>query len=184
VTNSAVENNATATASQQASYSLRPARQPKPSSTQPARPCGDCSLCCDGWVKTRVLDHDIDLNKPCPFSSGQNCTIHETRPEDPCRIFFCGWAEPESDLPDWMKPSQSGIIVLSGRVSWAGRPVDVLVSAGKDPSKKLLDWYHEYSTKNMRPFIYERQQQWFAFGPKEFQYVVSQRLASGESLFL
>lgn len=180
----AATNNMTAAVSSATSYLLRPLSSRRPSSEQLPRPCGDCSLCCDGWVKTQVLGHDIDLDKPCPFSSGQHCTMHDTRPDDPCRVFFCGWAEPESELPDWMKPDQSGVIVLSGRVSWAGRPVDVLVSAGKDPDKKLLDWYHEYSTKNLRPFIYESQQQWFAFGPKEFQQVVSQRLANGELLFL
>lgn len=98
-------------------------------------------------------------------------------------MFFCGWAEADSALPEWMKPDQSGIIVLAARASWAGRPVDVLVSAGKDPSDRVLDWYHAYSIKNMRPFIYERQQLWFAFGPEEFQRIVSQRIANGEALF-
>jgi len=167
--------------STQQGYSLLPA--PRPKSPQKPRPCGECSLCCDGWVKTRVLGHDIDLAKPCPFSSGQNCTIHEKRPDDPCREFFCGWAEPESDLPEWLQPHQSGVIILSGRAMWSGRPVDVLVSAGKDPDDKTLDWFHEYSIANMRPFIYQREEQWYAFGPEAFQRLVSERVAKGQDLF-
>ncbi|PCH59528.1 MAG: hypothetical protein COC05_06765 [Gammaproteobacteria bacterium] len=162
-------------------YSLSPI--PRPKSPQAPRPCGECSLCCDGWVKTHVLGHDIDFGKPCPFSSGQNCTIHEKRPDDPCRAFFCGWAEPESDLPDWLQPHQSGVIMLSGRATWSGRPVDVLVSAGQDPDEKVLGWFHEYSMKHMRPFIYQRDEQWYAFGPKAFQRVVSDRVAKGQDLF-
>ncbi len=162
-------------------YSINPA--PKPKSRHNPRPCGECSLCCDGWVKTHVLGHDIDFGKPCPFSSGHNCTIHEKRPDDPCRAFFCGWAEPESDLPDWLQPSQSGVIMLSGRANWAGRPVDVLVSAGKDPDEKVLEWFHEYSVNNMRPFIYQRDEQWYGFGPEAFQKIVSKRVMRGELLF-
>jgi len=163
------------------SYSLIPATRPK--STQAPRSCGSCSLCCDGWVKTRVLGHEIDLGKPCPFSSGRHCTIHEKRPDDPCRAFFCGWTEPKSDLPDWLQPSQSGIIVLSGRATWSGRPVDVLVSAGKDPDEKVLGWFHAYSVKQIRPFIYQCNEQWYAFGPEAFQRVVLERVAKGRTLF-
>lgn len=176
----AMEAGSTVVSTQQA-YSLKPA--PRPRWSQLPRPCGECSLCCDGWVKTRVLGHDIDFGKPCPFSSGHNCTIHEKRPDDPCRAFFCGWAEPKSDLPEWLQPSQSGVIMLSGRATWSGRPVDVLVSAGKDPDEKVLGWFHDYSIKHMRPFIYQRDEQWYAFGPEAFQRVVSERVAKGQDLF-
>jgi len=73
--------------------------------------------------------------------------------------------------------------MLSGRASWAGRPVDVLVSAGKDPDEKVLGWFHEYSIANMRPFIYQRDEQWYAFGPEAFQRTVSERVAKGQDLF-
>lgn len=163
------------------SYSLVPAVRTE--SAQKPRPCGSCSLCCDGWVKTRVLGHDIDLGSPCPYSSGADCTIHETRPDDPCRIFYCGWAEAESPLPDWLQPSLSRVIVLFGRATCSGHPVDVLVSAGKDPDEKILQWFQEYSVKHMRPFLYQRNEKWFAFGPEEFQQIVLERMANGEALF-
>ena len=67
-----------------------PAPAAPTTATTDIRPCGDCSLCCDGWLKTRVLGHDISLGHPCVFSDGHRCTIHETRPVDPCRVFFCG----------------------------------------------------------------------------------------------
>lgn len=147
------------------------------------RPCGECAACCQGWLNTHVLGHDIGLGRPCPYSSGHSCTIHETRPHDPCRVFFCGWAEAGSPLPDWMQPNQSGVIVLTGRSQWRGRPVDVLVAAGRDPDEKVLAWYQDYSIKNLRPFIYQRAEQWYGFGPVDFQREVAAKAARGEALW-
>lgn len=73
--------------------------------------------------------------------------------------------------------------MLSGRATWAGRPVDVLVSAGRDPDEKVLAWFHQYSMSHMRPFIYQRNEQWFAFGPAAFQQTVAERVAKGQPLF-
>jgi hypothetical protein len=162
-------------------YSTMPAWRP-PRQGSP-RPCGDCAKCCDGWVKTRVLGHDIDLGRPCRYSSGHHCTIHADRPEDPCRVFFCGWAEAGSDLPDWMHPGQCGVIVLAGRASWAGRPVDVLVSAGRDPDERMLAWFQQHSIRNLRPFLYQQNEEWFGFGPPAFQSEVAARAARKQLLF-
>ena len=147
------------------------------------RPCGDCSLCCEGWLKTRVLDFQIDVGKPCPHCSGHHCTIHGKRPHDPCRIFFCGWAVAGSSLPEWLQPSKCGVIVLTGRSSWRGKPVDVLVSAGKDPDENLLQWYRQYSINNVRPFIYQHEGMWYGFGPAEFQREIAAKALRGETLW-
>lgn len=147
------------------------------------RPCGDCSACCEGWLRTHVLGHDIGLGHPCPFSSGHNCTIHETRPHDPCRVFFCGWAEAGSDLPEWMQPNQSGVIMLTGRSNWRGRPMDVVVSAGRDPDEKILAWLQERSIKTVRPFVYQREEMWYGFGPAAFQAEIAAKAARGEPLW-
>jgi hypothetical protein len=147
------------------------------------RPCGECAACCEGWLNTLVLGHRVSLGHACPFSSGHHCTIHETRPHDPCRVFFCGWAEPGSHLPEWMQPNQSGVIVLTGRSAWRGTPVDVVVSAGRDPDEKTLTWLQEYSIRNMRPFVYQREEMWYGFGPTEFQADMAAKAARGEALW-
>ena len=157
--------------------------QPKAAQTGAVRPCGDCSLCCDGWLTTHVLGHDIYLGHPCTFSDGHRCTIHEKRPEDPCRVFFGGWAEAGSHLPEWMWPKESKVIVMTGRSSWSGQPVDVLVSAGRDPDEKVLTWYRDYSTKTMRPFMYQLNEQWFGYGPVAFQQEMAAKVARGEPLW-
>jgi len=139
------------------------------------RSCGNCSLCCDGWVKTSVNGHEIDMGKPCPYSSGHNCSIHEQRPEDPCRIFFCGWAEPNSRLPEWMKPNECGVIVITGRSSWRGRPVDILVANGGEIDTRVMRWFQQHGIKEKRPFVFQSNEQWFGFGPPDFQQAVKEK---------
>lgn len=147
------------------------------------RQCGDCAACCLGWVTTRVLDQDIHLGKPCRFTDGHGCTIHQQRPAEPCKNFFCGWVEKGSALPEWMQPNRCHVIVITGRISWHGRPVDILVSAGEDPDEKLLTWYRQYSITNLRPFVYQVNTRWYAFGPHAFQLEMAAKVARGVSLW-
>jgi len=147
------------------------------------RPCGDCAMCCGGWLRTKVLGHYLDVGRPCPYTSGNHCTIHAERPEDPCGIFFCGWAEPGSRLPEWMQPNLCGVIVLTGRSSWRGLPVDILVACGRDPEDRTLEWYRTYSIESRRPFIYQHAGAWFGFGPREFREEIAAKAARGEALW-
>lgn len=152
-----------------------PAQQP--------RTCGACTACCQGWLTTNALGHDIYVGKPCPYLSASGCDIHLTRPEEPCRVFFCGWAEANSELPSWMQPNLSGVIVLSERVLWRDFPVDVLVSANNDPNQRILSWFQQRSIEKMLPFIYQQNGQWFGFGPQVFQVDIAAKLARGEPLW-
>lgn len=147
------------------------------------RDCGDCAACCEGWLTTNALGHDIYLEHPCPHSSGHGCTIHEKRPNDPCRIFFCAWAAAGSELPQWMQPSQSGVIILNNRMNWNKMPVDILVSAGRDPDTKLIQWYQQYCVSQNKAFVYQQNGQWFGFGPQQFQLDLAEKVSRGEALW-
>ena len=69
------------------------------------------------------------------------------------------------------------------RVSDAlGRDV-VRVTAGKDPDEKLLTWYRQYSITNLRPFVYQVNARWYAFGPHAFQLEMAAKVARGVSLW-
>ena len=160
-----------------ASQETRPVKSLSP------RPCGDCSACCQGWLTTHVLNHDIYLDHPCQYCSSQGCSIHAERPTDPCSLFFCAWAEAGSELPEWMQPSQSGIIALTNRSSWKKMPVDILVSAGRDPDTKILQWFQNRCQTQQTPFIYQQNNQWFGYGPQQFQQDLAAKVARGESLW-
>jgi len=153
------------------------------SSNNNVRPCGDCAACCQGWLTTHALGHDIYLGHPCPYTDGHGCTVHADRPKDPCKLFFCAWAEAGSELPQWMQPSQSGVIVISNRMSWKKAPVDILVSSGKDPDVRFLQWFQKRCVSNGKPFVYQQQSQWFGYGPQQFQLDLAAKVARGEALW-
>jgi len=150
---------------------------------QSPRPCGDCAACCQGWLTTHALGHDIYLDHPCPYTDGHGCTIHAERPKDPCKIFFCAWAEQDSELPQWMQPNQSGVIVITNRMSWKKTPVDILVSTENDPDIRFIQWFQKRCVSQGKPFIYQHQNQWFGYGPQQFQLDLAAKMSRGEALW-
>ena len=151
--------------------------------TPQSRRCGECTACCDGWLKIEIRGEKVYPGKRCPFSTGHSCAIYEERPNDPCREFNCGWILPNSPYPDTFRPDRLGLIVLAAKIQWRGLPVDVIVPAGRDPDEKNLAWFAELSRTKLRPFIYQRNDEWFGYGPPEFQRELAEKQARGEKLW-
>jgi hypothetical protein len=151
--------------------------------TAEARHCGTCTACCDGWLKIKVRGHDVHPGKPCPFSSGHHCTIYETRPRDPCGAFMCGWLAGNSPLPDWMRPDKAKVILLPANFNWRGRRVDVAVPVDDGPTTEALEWLKAFSTTNGRPLLYRILEDWYAFGPPDFQTEMRDRIGRGEQIW-
>lgn len=80
--------------------------------SQPLRPCGDCTACCDGWMASAKLD--MRPGKPCRHNTGNGCAIYNDRPKGPCRSFTRAWVHPESELPEDMRPDRCGAIIKWG----------------------------------------------------------------------
>src|SRR5258706_9970887 len=74
----------------------------------PARQCGTCTACCDGWVAGDIQGHIMKPGTACYFRGDGCCTIYERRPQHPCRDFICGWLQPDSPFPDEFKPDRLG----------------------------------------------------------------------------
>ncbi len=147
------------------------------------RNCGGCVACCDGTLRIRVFEHEVHPGRPCPFCMGQGCSIYGRRPTDPCQQFICGWLAPTSPLPEWMRPDRAGLVLLPARLAWRGLRVDVAVPTGRGPRPKALKWLQEFSRQRQRPLIYRLGEDWYAFGPVEFQREVKERIARGETLW-
>lgn len=157
------------------------------------RQCQPCAACCDGWVQMNIRGADVYPGCPCPHSTGKGCNDYANRPLDPCDNFNCGWIIPNSPLPDWMKPSDSKVMVLFNKLQWRGLPVDVAVPAGKRIPPRALNWLKQFAEQQGRPLLYTEQvlvngklqkdQQTIAYGPPEFQQEVMQRLALGQRLW-
>jgi len=129
--------------------------------------------------------------RPCPHSTGKGCNDYEHRPVDPCVHFICGWRRDDSPLPDWMKPSNSKVIVLFDQSLWRGVPVDVAVPVGKRIPPRALNWLQQFAQNNNRLLLYSeqieqdgvftRRQRVAAYGPPDFQREMADRFADGDT---
>lgn len=147
----------------------------------PARQCGECTACCDGWVAATIEGYEMKPGTPCHFRGASCCTIYERRPQYPCRDFKCGWLLSDSPFPDDFRPDRLGVMVIS--MKWRGRDAYVLRSAGRDPDDSLIAWMEAFCLRTQRPFFYERDGERFGFGPPEFQREMSERVERGEPLW-
>lgn len=104
------------------------------------RDCGECDVCCRGWLKINTDEIKIPIGEACQHLSDVGCGIYTTRPENPCRTFFCGWAAEDSPLPEWMQPHNSRAIVLFNAIQWQGYTFDQVVPVGEEIPRKTIEW--------------------------------------------
>jgi len=122
---------------------------------------------------------DVYPGHPCPHSTGQGCDDYDNRPVDPCINFQCGWVMPNSPLPDWLKPNEAKVIALFGKLKWRDIPVDLAVPIGKRIPPRALNWLKQFAEQHGRPLVYteqveingeyQKEQEYIAYGPPEFQ---------------
>lgn len=155
----------------------------------PARSCGDCTACCEGWAEGEIRGHRMHPGQPCHFLRAPDqrtppaspCAIYEDRPQSPCRNFVCGWLAPGSPFPEAFRPDRVGVIIVAMR--WRERPAHVLLSAGNDPSAEMLAWMQAHARQTGAPFFYATQGERTGYGPPEFQREMLARLQHGERLW-
>ncbi|HZQ60983.1 MAG TPA: hypothetical protein VFC24_06515 [Casimicrobiaceae bacterium] len=147
----------------------------------PARACGACTACCEGWAAGEIRGHSMYPGQHCHFLVAGKCTIYDERPVSPCRNFVCGWlGEPES-FPEDFRPDRLGVIIV--RIRWRDSPAYLLLSAGREPDEELLEWMRAFSKRTRRPFFYEQRGEKLGFGPPEFREDMLARLARGEPMW-
>ena len=119
------------------------------------RNCGDCTACCDGWLKAEIkgdglTHHTASPGSPCMYSSSTGCQVYESRPVSPCRVFRCEWLT-NLDLPEKFKPNRSKVI-LKGNFVWerpmSNVPVAVATAVGAKLPGKTVQWLSAYAEEN------------------------------------
>lgn len=158
---------------------IAPAR-PVPASSE-RRECGDCTACCDGWLKSTIYGHEMRPGVRCHFVKDGGCTIYETRPESPCRQFICGWVDEGSPFPEEFKPTKLGVIIV--QTTWRGQPAYRLAYGGRDLNKAELEWMMKFSQQTNRPFFYEQHGQTLGYGPAAFLEDMQMKMRRGIPLF-
>ena len=140
-----------------------------------ARECGECTACCQGWLKDQSLK--MFPGQPCAHLCDEGCGIYESRPVDPCRSFKCAWLTNPVDFPEHLRPDKSGFIVMQDR-PWQEWLVLYATPADVEVNEKSLDFLKQLSEQCARPLVWrlwekddegrisEGQQK--IFGPQEF----------------
>jgi hypothetical protein len=112
------------------------------SSSSAGKPCGACTKCCEGWLSGSAYGYEFRPGKPCHFVSKSGCNIYPIRPQDPCKTFKCFWKE-NIELPDWLRPDQSGVIALIRFTE--GRRHLRLFGTNIPARTEVFQWAKEYS---------------------------------------
>jgi len=147
----------------------------------PARQCGECTACCEGWAEGEIRGHRMHPGQHCHFLEQGACTIYEERPQSPCRNFVCGWLMPASPFPESFRPDRTGVIIVPMR--WRDRPCYVLLSAGRDPDEEVLDWMRRHAQATGEPFYYQQGGERLGYGSVAFQIEMAAKLRRGEKLW-
>ena len=91
-----------------------------------SRSCGECTACCEGWLSAENLD--MRPGKACGQLTARGCGAYETRPDEPCRRFFCVWLRLPS-FPEELRPDRCGAIVIPTYASAEGDDTKRMLSA-------------------------------------------------------
>ncbi len=150
----------------------------------PARECGPCTACCEGWAEGEIRGHRMHPGRPCHFLAGGpggSCSIYAERPQSPCRNFVCGWLAQGSPFPESFRPDLTGVIIVPMR--WRDGPCYVLLPAGRDPNPDMLDWMKAYARHSGAPFYYAIQGERLGYGPVTFQQEMLDKVQRGLPLW-
>ena len=75
------------------------------------RTCDGCTACCSGALRLKVEDTEVWRGNPCKYICNSGCSIYESdKKPEVCSRYQCLWLVEET-LPEWMKPSNSGVII-------------------------------------------------------------------------
>jgi len=108
------------------------------------RPCGDCTVCCSGALIGDAYGNKFGHGNPCIFLVENKCTIYQTRP-DVCRNYQCAWSQ--GLLPEWMKPSQCGVLI-SVETEGGNQYLKVISQNNQALTPEIINYLDEWTKEN------------------------------------
>lgn len=140
------------------------------------RTCGECTLCCEGWLVNSAHGHNMWPGRKCQYISlHKGCTIYDQRP-DTCRSYSCQWLI-DKNIPEWMKPNESGVILVFKELD--GVSYLEATEAGKKIDSEVLSWLFSAVTKKIvQNLKYQVNGGWNYFGTKEFFEIMTKHFST------
>lgn len=155
-----------------------------------SRQCSPCTACCQGWLTADIAGTQIKPGTPCIHIRPQGCEIYPRRPRKPCVTYRCGWIKYPDILPDNLKPSVCGAIIMLDR-KWHERDVIRAVPTGEKIPPDTLEWLMAYSRQTRRPLLFSRHifkdgrfiaKKKLGYGPPEFIHAVETEIGPEDIL--
>lgn len=129
--------------------------------------CGECRVCCEGWLEAKVLGQTLSPITPCKFINKDlisfGCSIHKDRPIKPCKIFNCLWIT--QNMPKEFKPSVTKVIPVQNVIDKI--PYVFLVNAPNYASEELIDWFMQ-NQKNKNLVYFNKKDELIVTGSQDF----------------
>lgn len=117
------------------------------------RSCGSCTACCEGWLRSDVID--MEPGRPCIHCTGHGCAIYPDRPENPCKSFECGWLCEGSPMPEELRPDRAGAIVAFGQ-PWLRWHTVLATPTGAEIPADTLEWLKAYAREQGVPLVFHQ----------------------------
>lgn len=138
------------------------------------RSCDGCTACCEGWLTGVAYGYAFSPGIKCKFLSHKSCSIYPARPYNPCKTFQCHW-KLNTQIPEWLKPDRSKIILLIKRISNFNYIRIVRTDKKMDP--RINDWIKEQVKLGLHFIDYDENGDILIFTEKkEFEDVVKRSL--------
>ena len=134
------------------------------------RKCGECTVCCEGFMSADIHGHKMHPGRPCFFIDKENhkCSIHKDRPKDICEPYQCAWLSNfGGEIPEWMKPNLSGVLITPR--NWKGGTYFIVMEAHRPFDPNILYWIITFSEERGIPLEIHMGKVIHHRGPKEFQ---------------
>jgi len=94
----------------------------------------------------------MEPGKPCVNCTKQGCKIYEKRPVNPCVTFECAWLKEPGKLPEHMKPSECGAIVILDK-QFNNQNVIRAVPVGNEIPRETLEWLTAFARHQLTPLL-------------------------------
>ena len=131
------------------------------------RSCSGCTACCEGWLFGQAYNEGFWPGRKCFYLGCSGCTIYKDRPEDPCKTYRCEWLNDPINIPEWLKPNISKVI-LTKRTIENIEYIDV-EETGEKLDSSVLSWlFFKYTDGTFPNICYRIDGGRHFFGSQEY----------------
>jgi hypothetical protein len=159
------------------------------------RTCGDCSICCQGWLSGQIYEYFMNPGIPCHFNDttkcGGGCTIYEHRPLM-CKEYKCVWLQQSKLFPEWFRPDKSKLIITDREYKEEFKDANgeksvfikywQIIECGQQIDSKYLNWLIIQASAYNINIEYQVNGKWYYMGSEQFKNAFGNKVTSSAEI--